>query len=919
LPDGLNAYYKRIENWPDFEIYNSDKILEVNDLAEFDIESRAIKVIEFNHDYSNCPNPPNTLNNVGKLNLNSVKVKGKNGIMVLPPYTFEYYNPTIAYSKNRIDPWGFDANNPINYNLKKIITPTGAKLKINYEADSYSATAAKVGQIVSGINLTLKETNHKYKKLQNSGSLDLTQIFSNGDYIRISAENLSKVLVWFPIFGRYYPFIKKVDYEPRYHEITQVTSNSLTFYPEIDLGCLPPPSGIQQICNYLINPEIEFTKLNKRKYEVSGGGLRVASIEIKSENNQTLSKTKYSYNIPNTTISSGVTSYAPVDKNEDQPFIPYENEVPLPNVNYEYVKVETFGKTNLSNGYQLYQFETLSAITNSVNSDFNENGEYEIGDYLKVTNSQNTELNAPTPPVYTNIHSQNIKARSAIITNKLSAIGRPISTSSFNINDQLLTKSEYTYAEAGDYNDIGKIKEVFGYKKAIFERIYRGTPWMNHPRAYKWFFTNSGKVSYPSILKQIIESSNGLDVITTYDSLDFITGNVLITKTIEPNGRRLKTKSIPAYTIYPEMGSKVTNPSYPNMLTQEAASYTYLLDNLDNEVGVLGAGAQTWNKTWNYRHYVNGTYTDVQEAGIWRKHQTYSWNGELNSNGTYKSPFAEFDFNGSNSSNWIKSNEISRYSHYSVPMEAMDINNNFAASRIDEEMKTIATVANANYRSFFHSNFETESITADINHDYDGIIISSSDMSSCSTAHSGKYGMEVFANKVGPTFITTTGTNGLQTGRTYRASVWMYSQTPVNTNATLNFQLTGSVSDADSKNISDATMIVDNWHLLEITFEVPENYVSSGSSDGLRVFVSNTSGSTPVIIDDLRLCPIDAAMNAYVYDEDTGAVTAIIDNNNFATFYEYNDAGHLIKVFKETQNGVKKISEYRHNFARDLE
>ena len=36
-----------------------------------------------------------------------------------------------------------------------------------------------------------------------------------------------------------------------------------------------------------------------------------------------------------------------------------------------------------------------------------------------------------------------------------------------------------------------------------------------------------------------------------------------------------------------------------------------------------------------------------------------------------------------------------------------------------------------------------------------------------------------------------------------------------------------------------------------------------------------------------------------------------LDENNYATFYEYDDDGSLVRVKKETERGVKTIKETR--------
>lgn len=72
-------------------------------------------------------------------------------------------------------------------------------------------------------------------------------------------------------------------------------------------------------------------------------------------------------------------------------------------------------------------------------------------------------------------------------------------------------------------------------------------------------------------------------------------------------------------------------------------------------------------------------------------------------------------------------------------------------------------------------------------------------------------------------------------------------------------------------------------------------------------------------MDDLRVYPVDAALTTYTYNEDR-QVSSISDNENFATFYNYDDAGRLSEVWQETAKyGKKKVSKSFINYGRGLD
>jgi YD repeat-containing protein len=52
-------------------------------------------------------------------------------------------------------------------------------------------------------------------------------------------------------------------------------------------------------------------------------------------------------------------------------------------------------------------------------------------------------------------------------------------------------------------------------------------------------------------------------------------------------------------------------------------------------------------------------------------------------------------------------------------------------------------------------------------------------------------------------------------------------------------------------------------------------------------------------------------MKSYVYDPVNLRLTAELDANNYATFYEYDAEGGLIRTKVETREGIKTIQETR--------
>lgn len=95
--------------------------------------------------------------------------------------------------------------------------------------------------------------------------------------------------------------------------------------------------------------------------------------------------------------------------------------------------------------------------------------------------------------------------------------------------------------------------------------------------------------------------------------------------------------------------------------------------------------------------------------------------------------------------------------------------------------------------------------------------------------------------------------------------------------------------------------IIDGWQRIIGVLEVPSIFGIS--------LVGNPNVDT--YFDDVRVFPYNGNMKSFVYDEDTQRLMAELDENNYATFYEYDNEGGLVRVKKETEKGIYTIQETR--------
>lgn len=103
--------------------------------------------------------------------------------------------------------------------------------------------------------------------------------------------------------------------------------------------------------------------------------------------------------------------------------------------------------------------------------------------------------------------------------------------------------------------------------------------------------------------------------------------------------------------------------------------------------------------------------------------------------------------------------------------------------------------------------------------------------------------------------------------------------------------------------------IIEGWQRIEEQFTIP-----IGASD-IKIELLN-NGSSDAYFDDLRVFPKDGQLKTYVYDPITMRLTSILDENNYASFYEYNEEGKLIRIKKETEKGIMTVQENRESIKK---
>ncbi len=904
-PGGAFAQYVNngatsISNYMRHQAHN---VIDVTDItATPSIKSNALKMIDFNYSYdlmkpktATDSEVPTSIQREGKLTLESVQYLGRDEFEYMPPYQFTYaYNPAYPGEPSQKDPnqanfelkkhkteWGFliDENNPgkgeTAWSLTNIRTPQGAEIAFQYKRD-YFHTEAFSRRYWEGVNGGLQYHFYEYlngeynrymefRPNPNDSRLqdfDFTKYFKQGDKPFVDA-----------VYDREPPFTGgHCAFAAGQFEVISVSPKLLRLdLPDATIhtdkrrkgNCNAFPwyytkryyevhgwysgdgaSGKANNC-YARSSGPKGGTLNKYKLIATrvpenqqGGGIRVTQIDVKDPTTGKTMKTTYDYRNPVTGEISGITSYAPVNGLK---YVPYQTELPSAGVMYEWVTMHTWGDNHRKLSSTRYHYYTLQRVPDD--DIFREDIEMnDVDGNIIFKASEETDDNFNT--------SKKIKYKKVKVEVNTAKIGQLKSIENFNAKGQLLNKIENTYLSSSNVPNRGTIKESFVTMKSIFNTDDDN----NNHRLENRYLTISTREDQAAILKKVAKIDQSGRTQTEYLAADPKTGAFTQTKTMLPDGTTYHEEKVPAYTKYSSMGSKVDNVNNQHMLTQQAVETKYLGRIHSNNV--LSQSISTW-KDWN---------TQANGVGLWRKHKNYVWKGEINENGTYKNfqPFTAWT-TGTPASGWQKVSEITRYNNYSVPIETVDINGHYAASRYDKNDEFVIASGNAAYNDFFATGFESN---------------------------------ETVPNENQRTTQAHTGTKGYNLANGYTLSLG---------NKTVPYKISLWSTDENVKVDQKAAAEIvkaGDWYLL--------NFYKDTLSGTLSI-----TGSA--VIDDVRIHPVVSTINTYVYDV-YGQLSYILNGNNMGTQFEYDPAGRLKTTFMEypdkpdLQGGFKRASAHRYHY-----
>jgi len=293
----------------------------------------------------------------------------------------------------------------------------------------------------------------------------------------------------------------------------------------------------------------------------------------------------------------------------------------------------------------------------------------------------------------------------------------------------------------------------------------------------------------------------------------------------------------------------------------------------------------------------------------------------------------------SSSSKWIWANQVTKYTPHGNEIENQDALGRYSSALFGFNYTLpIAVAGNSKYEQIAFESFEENSEfwfianCYDKHFTFDGFMPTQAEYSK-EFAHSGKYSLHLkpsqtvssandrtFCSDASTPFGATetewrscycVGRFNPDTGR-YILSSWlkegvnMMDTSYLNSSIQVKLHKIGSVT--ETYTFKGQGQIIDGWQRVYGEFRISDSVE--------QVEITLVGADVDTWFDDLRVHPFNSNMKSYAYDQITLRLLAELDENNYATYYEYDQEGALIRVKKETERGVQTLKEVRKSILK---
>ncbi len=466
-------------------------------------------------------------------------------------------------------------------------------------------------------------------------------------------------------------------------------------------------------------------------------------------------------------------------------------------------------------------------------------------------------------------------------------------------------------------------------------------------------------VNYPAILKSTTSYVDGITHIEENVAFDRISGEPILKRTsdsydqltigvagytgttgatgTETHDGSIYQLSVPAHLYYPEMGQKAASGAYSNQVNEKVGAITsygtsgnMLNSNwFSNPQDVTSASFTSYKKDW--RNGYESFYTDYS-IGVsgptgsqnYRAEKQYSFLNSIspanpaniasnyrNYNGGILPCFQYYEigatggctgFSGSygcsgvtGNNNWQLVSQVTGYSPHGEALEERNALGVYSAVKYGYQKQLPVVIGqNTKYNNLLFRSFEDESLST----------LTSVD------AHTGN---KSYSWNSQVPFSISGNFNISQSVRNSGLLISAWVKEEGGASLSLSDKLIPLInagSNGFSYSVSDVCS-VNGWHLVNIFIK---NITLSDASYSVEL----TKLVQGLLVDDVKIQPLNSSARCLVYDPITFRLVAEFAQSHFATVYQYNQEGKLVRKLIETEKGVKTVQETQYNMPKGI-
>lgn len=150
---------------------------------------------------------------------------------------------------------------------------------------------------------------------------------------------------------------------------------------------------------------------------------------------------------------------------------------------------------------------------------------------------------------------------------------------------------------------------------------------------------------------------------------------------------------------------------------------------------------------------------------------------------------------------------------------------------------------------------------------------------------------------------------------TYEVSLWVsvpdaktYDYTLANVHPVIKVYNSAGALVQPPVTLNPTGEIIEGWQKVEGSFDIP---LGGGNISITLSGATYNSILKTAYYDDIRIYPKDGSIQTFVFNPLNLKLAAKLDENNYATFYYYNDQGELFLIKRETNKGRVTVQEVR--------